>query len=580
MVKKELRFDIAGQTVVINWYAVIIFITAVLSLAFLLWRAKFGFCFNDEPFCVTLAQRLYQGDALIVDEWHGTQLFSAVLLPFYAVFRLFSPDNEGILLVFRYVYCILWWITCLTLCLRLSKHYKSALLCFVYLILFSPLDYMTLSYTSIGLMSSLFISYIIYYVSQHEERPKLSIAVIYSVLWVLLVLSSPFMAIAYVGLFFLAFIGNFINKNKTVSFFKNMLSLYKFSIPIVCFAAFLFLFFFVFSRTDISKVVKNFPFILSDPEHKSINFIGSIKKTIMDFYLNYPAYMIASAVFFSCGLIFKSKLRQIRGLMFFIVAGMFIYGQYEYLKSNLYPFNFQMAYVVVLGAVAFSLLNQKNYALFLSFYGFSFAYLLFNGVASNTGVMATSMAMTVAGVVGIIFIAQFMYELYEQYCHLPLLRIASVAIVCAVLLFQGYSELYVRMHRQYWDSPLPKLNHEIQCGAAKGLITTDYQAAEYETIHENLSHLINMIDTNGKRFLSCTSAPYVYIDADLEFATFSAWTFGYNGTLNERILQYQSVNPNQVPDLVFCASKDDILPFIDNSYMSYSYNGSYLFVKK
>ena len=99
-------------------------------------------------------------------------------------------------------------------------------------------------------------------------------------------------------------------------------------------------------------------------------------------------------------------------------------------------------------------------------------------------------------------------------------------------------------------------------------------------MYENLTHLIDMTDTDGKRFLSCTSAPYVYLDADLEFATFSAWTFGYGETLNDRVLQYQSVNPDQVPELVFCASNNDILPFVDDNYMTYSYNGSYLFVKK
>lgn len=87
----------------IKKYKVMEMLVLLAGLVFLLWRAPYGFCFNDESFCVTLAQRLYQGDALIADEWHGVQNFGAVLLPFYAVFHLFRANNDGILLTFRYV---------------------------------------------------------------------------------------------------------------------------------------------------------------------------------------------------------------------------------------------------------------------------------------------------------------------------------------------------------------------------------------------------------------------------------------------------------------------------------------------
>ena len=145
-------------------FSYLVYATFLISLCFLFIRAPYGWCFNDEPFIITLAQRLYNGDHLILDEWHPAQVFGPVLLPFYWVFRLFSADNTGILLTFRYIYCVLWWGTCLVVFYVVNKHTNSALtaLCaFVYLILFSPLDNMTLSYTSIGLMCCLLLSCII-----------------------------------------------------------------------------------------------------------------------------------------------------------------------------------------------------------------------------------------------------------------------------------------------------------------------------------------------------------------------------------------------------------------------------------
>lgn len=95
-----------------NIYKLCTGIIFIFSFIFLIWRTKYGFCFNDEPFCITLGQRLFNGDSLIVDEWHGVQNFGAVILPFYALFQLFSVSNDGIILTFRYIYCLLWFATC------------------------------------------------------------------------------------------------------------------------------------------------------------------------------------------------------------------------------------------------------------------------------------------------------------------------------------------------------------------------------------------------------------------------------------------------------------------------------------
>lgn len=75
----------------------------ISAFMFLIIRAPFGYSLNDEPFIITLGQRLSYGDALFVDEWHLSQLFAPVVLLFYRVFHLFSNTNEGILLSFRYI---------------------------------------------------------------------------------------------------------------------------------------------------------------------------------------------------------------------------------------------------------------------------------------------------------------------------------------------------------------------------------------------------------------------------------------------------------------------------------------------
>ena len=581
MFKKEIKFTICGKTISLNWYFFVMLAVMTLGLIFLIWRAPYGHCYHDEPFIITLAQRLYQGDALLADEWHGTQLFGGVLLPFYAIFRLFSDSNEGIIMVFRYTYCVLWWFTCSALCLKFSKKYKSAVFAFIYLILFSPLDNMILSYTTFGMMCALVISYILYHVSLSDRKPKIGVTLAFSVCWVVLVLSSPFMAVGYVGLFLVAVVGTFIEKKRKTGFaFHQILHMYKWSWAISIVSAIAYVIAFIASRTDITTAFDNIRYIMADPEHPSISFFGAIAKNVKEFYMMYPAYIIVSAVVMACGFVLKEKLNIVRLLLFVVCGAMFVHGQILHMQSDMLNFNFEMAYIVVLGAVAFSLLNRKNYAMFFSFYGFSIAYTLLHGIVSNTGIMATSMTLIVAGTAGIIFIVQLIKELIEQYEKLLVLRIVSTVILSGLLLFQCASQLHVRMQRQYWDAPMSELTYTVRTGAAKGTITSERNGLEADITYLNLTQLLKKVDTEGKSFMCCTSEPSVYLDADLDFATFSAWTFGYKDALGFRVMQYQNKSEDHVPDIVFCRSQNDILSFIDDRYEQYTYNGSYLFVKK
>ena len=141
-------------------------------------------------------------------------------LTFLLFFRLFSPDNTGIPLAFRYSYCALWWGTCFAVFCVIKKQYHStftALCVFAYLVLFSPLDYMTLSYTSIGLMSCLLISCLILEIQDSTKTNITVYSVVFSVCAVVLILCSPYMA----GIYFLTLIIAFWKQKNALSSGKN-----------------------------------------------------------------------------------------------------------------------------------------------------------------------------------------------------------------------------------------------------------------------------------------------------------------------------------------------------------------------
>ncbi len=552
-----------------------------VMLLWLLWRAPYGFCFNDEPFCVTLAQRLWLGDGLIVDEWHGVQNFGPVLLPFYALFRLFSGSNEGVLLAFRYVYCFLWWGVCVFAAERLSRRFPGAWIAFLYMVLFSPLDYMNLSYTSVGLMAAILLCVFLYELPQDAIWSSCKGIGIFAALWVVFTLCVPAMAAAYVLVLIGAPICAALEKRfcSTV-YFRNLASISLKSVIPVGITAAVYLFVFLLSRHPLSQILESIPYLLADPEHSSISFYESFyaaNRGIIDQTTYF--FAICVAVFFA-GFLDPKKVWRFPA--FFVCAAGFVYYQMQYLQTDMMSFlNGQMLNIVVLGAAAFALLKKRPYKLFLIFYGGSYLYTILNNYLTNTGMLAVSMTLSIAGMSAVIFIVMLLGEFLESAREKPkACKVLITALVCIPLLVQISSEAMVRGRRTYWDNPLPELTYTIPSGPAKGLKTEIYRAAEYERHCENLTALLGQTDTSGKSFLSCTSAPYIYLHANLDYATFSAWSFGYGEDLNARILDYQKVNPDKVPDLVYCASEEDILPFLQEGYDKLEHNESFLFVKR
>ena len=70
----------------------------------LLAKCRYGFANMDESFYLTIPYRLCQGDVLLLNEWHLSQLAGWILRLPMAVFLRINGSTEGICLWFRYLY--------------------------------------------------------------------------------------------------------------------------------------------------------------------------------------------------------------------------------------------------------------------------------------------------------------------------------------------------------------------------------------------------------------------------------------------------------------------------------------------
>lgn len=533
----------------------------LVSFIFLLIRAPYGWCFNDEPFIVTLAQRLYMGDRMILDEWHPAQVFGPVLLPFYYVFRLFCPDNTGILLAFRYSYCVLWWGTCFAVFCVIKKNYHSTLtaLCvFAYLVLFSPLDYMTLSYTSIGLMSCLLISCLILEIKDSTKTSITLYSVVFSICAVALILCSPYMAGVYLLTLIIAF---WKQKNTRSSGENNFFQIVRWSgCCSIVFTVIILLGLVVRKEKNWKTYFECIQMVLADPEHPNTRIIKRFIECLAE--IMNKNWLFSALIGVSIGYSFYRKgLKKFRLALFIICVCGYLYAVYCYLSNNVYvKFNQQMIDIALLGLAAFALLEEKPWELFFSFTATGLIYTFMNYLASNTGIYSIGMTLTVCGVGSIIYIVKLCQELRRQY-HGKKRLCLLISIICAgILVTQLSSELFTRTIRQYWDEEPAALNETIQVGAAKGLRTTSERKEKYEQQYEELIKLLDAVkDKHNIRFVSFTAAPIIYLDADLKFGTFTAWNFSYTDSYMSYLNQYEEII-HHPEETVYFISKQEELP--------------------
>lgn len=536
-----------------------VFILAA-ALFFLLLRAPYGWCFNDEPFIVTLAQRLYMGDRMILDEWHPAQVFGPVILPFYFFFRLFSPDNTGILLAFRYSYCALWWGTCFAVFCVIKKHYHStftALCVFAYLVLFSPLDYMTLSYTSIGLMSCLLISCLILEIQDSTKTNITVYSVVFSVCAVVLILCSPYMA----GIYFLTLIIAFWKQKNALSSGKNnFFRIVRWSSCCsIIFFVIILLGFVVRKGENWKTYSECIQMVLADPEHPNTSIIKRIIQCLEVLVnKNWP---FSTLIGISIGCSFYRKgLKKCRLVLFLICVCGYLYAVYSYLNNEVYAkFNQQMIDVAVLGIAAFALLEDKPWDLFFSFTVTGLIYTFMNNLASNTGIYSVGMTLTVCGVGSIVYIVRLCQELKKQYPGRKRLRFFISLICVGIMMTQLSSELFTRIIRQYWDEEPSALTETIQVGAAKGLKTTSARKEEYEQQYEELKTLLDAVKDKGNmRFVSFTANPIIYLDADLKFGTFTAWTFSHTDSYMSYLEKYEEIVHHSKENIYYISNQKDL----------------------
>ena len=570
---------------------IIFFCCMILGIVFLAWRAPYGYCFNDEPFIVTLGQRISFGDSLIFDEWNMAQPISPFIAFFYIIYVFFHGSTEGILLAFRYIYCLIWITVCSSIMWfflnnKYINNYFSercllkvfmSISVFFYLVLFSPLDYMTLSYTSMGLSSVLVIALFLFHIPK-DNKTHFVFWLFLGILVSLNVLCCPWMALFYIGLFIFAVI-YFAIKGR---YNGQVLSSYIILMIVVIVLMMIYCGLWIFNNNDISEFIPNLKMVFDDPGHTGSVIDRIINGIIRLFKYSKKSSFIYLAVLLVL-LVFNKYLTKVRLLVIpFVIIG-FVISEYTFFARYFYSgLNYQMLNIIPVGYLSFFMLKKKPWKAFIVFGGIGIVYSISSQLSSDTKLMAISMALSVCGVGAFFFIFLLFGELFTNYSSIGCKCITSF-VFSIIICTQIGVEFITRVGRQYWDNPPFSLSETITVGAAKGLKTTKERKESYELQYNNMTSLMNLADVpKDKQFVNFHFNPVLYLDASMNYGTFSAWDYGYsNEELNQRYNNYYAINKSKKPEVVFCFSDEDVYDWFDTrSYSMYEHNGSKLFVQK
>ena len=558
---------------------------------FLFWRARFGYCYHDEPFTVSLASRILHGDTLLVDDWNGAQNTGILILPVYALLHRLLGGTEGILLAMRTVYCLSWLTALIFLWKKLEPVGSSRYVAVVYLLLFSPLDYMTLSYTSISLMCVTAIAAITYADVLEAKGSPVKIGLTLGLLMTVSTLCYPHLALLFLLYAAALIVGAIYFKRKGsdrhIYYSRVLLPM----ISAVIFFAVAYCVYIFIGKGD-RPLLENIAEIFNSPKHQSKGAIEAIGQICSSIGWKYPGGMLLLTGIALLPFKRRDILRPV-----LLAIGLWLYSLsliWVYIAPNV-QFNGQMRNIAFFGLLAYALMDSKPRKLLCAFYGISAVYIYAVYLGTDTGILAISMCMSVAGAAAVIILLLLARELAgqlkitsaviaalavtisaleaaEKYGIVVNVMVINVLVAAIILLLvwelihsrrnaaaaiailavaaQIGAEVRVRFDFTYYDETLSELTETIDRGPAKGLRTTGENKADYDELLAAFDSLTDGMKLDGKTLLSASEIISLY--ADMDYDTYSTWLYDISAEqMWERQEKYFALNNRDMPDYIF-----------------------------
>lgn len=526
------------------------FLLLAAAAAFFCVRARYGFANIDESFYPTIARRLTQGDTLLIDEWHVSQLSSVLLyLPVWLFERL-NGGTDGIYLALRYLFVAVQSLVSAAVYLRLRQYgHAGAAAGALTLAVYAPFGINALSYNSFGVLF-LALTGALLVPAEKESRAAYFLA---GLCFAGAVLCCPYLAFVY---FLYALAVALLRKRPGClpAFSPRAFALFTLGAAILAAA-----FFLVGLRgADLSKLPAALRGIFSDPEHAGQT---SFPLSLLLLLLRYPYHVFYRAhplpgaclfLVFALALAARLDKHREKHAAAYFLAGALLTAAAEILYAVLWPQpNFLMYAVNVLALLCFVLTppsdadTVRRLALLWWLPGMLYSALVILG--SNQGQYAVFSAAASAVPCSIAVIFRTTKRIF------PEKRPLRAAALVVLLLLQIGGAAYLRYQNVFWGATIREQTEAITEGTHKGLIVEPEAAEEYAATQRVMAELARR--SGGGRVLVLTGNTWMSMGA-YQNAAYSPWLSGLDDATLDRLELYYALNPENRPIVVWAAAKD------------------------
>lgn len=497
-------------------------IILAVSFTMLIVRCFFSFCQTDESFYVALIHRFWMGELLAVEEWHPVQFYAPALVPLYALFRLFSPQGNGVILYFRIIYTLLSLaVALLSFRVLTSKGWKFALPAALMILFYSRaniggMSYYNLCFLMVVLDCMLFIN-----------RGS---AFCGGIAAALAVLCNPYLGIAVIALIIYGVIRYRLRQKDILLFVAGV-------------GAAAVLYVLLFFR-NIPEQLQGLRYVLSEPSHIGgvwNSILNGIKGTVINSSVVLSFAAAALSVF--ALLNETGRWERLAFTVFYVLAAAAVL--YRVVRCYNGVAGSVSAPVTVAAFPALLVLLKRKQAekteTVLYFAGIATAISFM--FASNTGGDAMTVgfcisAMASFGIILRLFLSTGVSSDWER-----TVRRTALSIICGGLLV---SFVLQRLIGVYQDANLWELDTRLETGPAQGLYTTAEHAEQYHSICRTIGEAQEMMSEKDVRVLHSKLLPWTYCCTDWEYGTASAFN-----ARNAWLQSYYQIHPEKIPDLVF-----------------------------
>ena len=482
-----------------------------LLAAVLAVRALCGFCWSDESFYLTFAQRLWNGQRLILDEWHPVQFYSVIFYPVLTLYRAIR-GTEGIYLFARFLYLLLALGVSELVLFTFSKEEKvfPSFLCAASVLAYSRGNIWGLSYYNLFLL--LVLTALCLAVRGRKTRVLNALS---GVCLGFAVLCVPYFAIFVVP----TFLYRLWKKDSRGQTFWMTLG-------IVLSAAYFLL---LFLPKDLGAVVSSLKTILSDPEHSSgpaANFVAAVEDVRLIYLRDILLAVFCAALLWAVRKWLPGKAwAEVPALVLLCLGTLYSFWRCRKGETGFAAYSF-----CVYALALFRWEDSQPLDLLLRRVGAAMAAAM--AMSSNTEAIGFTVGLCV----------------YAMGLILPLSRAEkgkqTVGLVLACLMV-GIT-FYSRVTTVFRDGPLDTLTETMESGPAAGIRTTKESKEQYDQVLTMLEDLEGEYGTGNPVFFT-KLLPWGYLACDFPCGAPTAWRTELN---SPRLEPYYESHPDSVPAIV------------------------------